>query len=177
MLAAHARLACSSGHASTRSELPCGAAGPSTPSDALPSAIASQLLTRHDLTPTLPPPTSHATMQARAASSHAELPGPPRLQMLARLSPSVLPLPLLTCHGSHPCCNSATDSRGRRPTPWCRRGTYHHPLPSLGHRHTAHPSCRTSTAQGTRGITSPTALRSMLIDHTSLFDHRGGGCA
>ena len=101
----------------------------------------------------------------------------PHLQISARLSPSVLPLPLLTCHGSHPCCNSATDSRGPRPTPWCRRGTYHHPLPSLGHRHTAHPSCRTSTAQGTRGITSPTALRSMLIDHTSLFDHRGGGSA
>ena len=56
MLAAHVRLACSSGHASTRSEQPCGAAGPSTPSDALPSAIALQLLTRHDLTPTLPPP-------------------------------------------------------------------------------------------------------------------------
>ena len=101
MLAAHARLACSSGHASTSSEQPCGAAGPSTPSDALPSAIASQLLTRHDLTPTLRPPTSHATMQARAASSHAELPGLPRLQMLARLSPLCAPfaashLPWLT---------------------------------------------------------------------------------
>jgi hypothetical protein len=164
-------------------------------------------------------------MQARAASSHAELLGLQRLQMryplrslrsfslamtsrphsnppllmrpckhaqraamrscrgfhafrcLRACRPSVLPLPLLTCHGSHPCCNSATDSRGRRPTPWCRRGTYHHPLPSLGHRHTAYPSCRTNTAQGTRGITSPTALRSMLIDHTSLFDHRGGGSA
>jgi len=98
MLAAHARLACSSGHASTSSEQPCGAAGPSTPSDALPSAIASQLLTRHDLTPTLQPPTSHATMQARAASSHAELPGLPRLQMLARLSPLCARFSLAMAH-------------------------------------------------------------------------------
>ena len=77
------------------------------------------------------PPTSHATMQARAASSHAELPGLPRLQMLARLSPSVLPLPLLTCHGSHPCCNSATDSRGRSPRHGAAEGPTITPYPPL----------------------------------------------
>jgi len=165
-------------------------------------------------------------MQARAASSHAELLGLQRLQMryplrslrsfsLAmtsrpRSNPPLLMRPckhtqraaMRSCRGFHafrflracrPLCSlcrfslamahthAATAQRTHvvaGPRHGAAEGPTITPYPPLvTDIHTAYPSCRTNTAQGTRGITSPTALRSLLIDHTSHFDPRGGGSA
>ena len=87
------------GHASTRSEQSCGAAGPSlsTPSGALPSAIASPLLTRRDLTPTLPSPQLQFTYEHVSTRSEQSCGAAgPSLSTPSDALPSAIASPLLT---------------------------------------------------------------------------------